>query len=142
MTKFVVNGTEYKVKYGYNCFCDTNLMENVQELSKLFSGSDVKSDADVSGMGKVKDLFCVVRDLLYVGFKKYNPVNSVQDVGDILDDYLDEETDEERGLLPLFVMLSEELTNEGFLSGLLKEMGNQMTEVQKIQKKQNRTKNS
>ena len=142
MTKFVVNGTGYKIKYGYNCFCGRNLMENVQELSKLFSGSDIKNDSDVSGMGKVKDLFCVVRDLLYVGFKKYNPVNSVQEVGDILDDYLDEETDEERGLLPLFVMLSEELTNEGFLSGLLKEMGNQMTEVQKIQKKQNRTKNS
>ena len=116
-----VKENEYKVKFGYNSFCDTDLMDRTSELLKIFQGEAIEDDKDVAGISKVKDLFCCVRDLLFVGFRKYNPVDCVQDIGDILDDYRDEATeDNKHGLLDLFTTLTEELMNEGFLSDLLK----------------------
>lgn len=118
-----VKENEYKVKFGYNSFCDTDLMDRAQDLLSLFNGNDVEDDADVKSLGKIKELFCCVRDLLYVGFEKYNPVETVQDIGNILDDYNEDSTEEDkRGLLDLFIMLVEELMSEGFLAGLMKEM--------------------
>lgn len=119
MKTLTINGEEYKIKFGYNAFCDTDLMERVQDLAKLFQKNDTASDEDVSGIGKIKDLFCVVRELLFVGFKKYNPAESLQEVGDLLDDYKDEEVEEERGLFQLFSLLSEELMSAGFLNDLM-----------------------
>lgn len=117
----------YKVKFGFNSFCDTDLMDRTSDLLKIFSDSGAEDDDAVRGIGKVKELFCCVRDLLYVGFQKYNPVESVQDVGDILDAYHDEaEGDEKRGILDLFTKIAEELMNEGFLGDLL----NRETEIQ------------
>lgn len=119
-----VKGKEYKVKFGYNSFCDTDLMDRTSDLLKIFQGAEVVDDKDVSGMGKIKELFTCVRDLLFVGFKKHNPVETVQEVGDILDDYHDEGTEEDkRGILDLFTKLTEELMNEGFLGDLMKQMG-------------------
>ena len=118
-----VKGKEYKVKFGYNSFCDTDLMDRTSDLLKIFQGADVEDDKDVTGMGKIKELFSCVRDLLYVGFKKNNPVETVQEVGDILDDYHDEATEEDkRGILDLFTQLTEELMREGFLGDLMEQM--------------------
>ena len=118
-----VKGKEYKVKFGYNSFCDTDLMDRTSDLLKIFQGADVEDDKDVTGMGKIKELFTCVRDLLYVGFKKNNPVETVQEVGDILDDYHDEATeDDKRGILDLFTQLTEELMREGFLADLMEQM--------------------
>lgn len=118
-----VKGKEYKVKFGYNSFCDTDLMDRTSDLLKIFQGADVEDDKDVTGMGKIKELFSCVRDLLYVGFKKNNPVETVQEVGDILDDYHDEATEEDkRGILDLFTQLTEELMREGFLADLMEQM--------------------
>ena len=112
---------DYKIKFGYNCFCDTDLMDKVQEMAKTFSQKwSPENDSDVAAMGKIKDLFCIVRELIFVGFKKYNPVLNVQEVGDLLDQYKDEAKDgEERGLIQLFNLLSDELMKEGFLSDLI-----------------------
>ena len=118
-----VKENEYKVKFGYNSFCDTDLMDRTSDLLKIFKEEDVEDDNDAKAVGKVKDLFLCVRDLLFVGFKKFNPVETVQDVGDILDDYHDEATeDDSRGILDLFTDLTEELMNEGFLGDLLGQM--------------------
>lgn len=118
-----VKDNEYKVKFGYNSFCDTDLMDRTQDLLELFKGEEVEDDADVNSLGKIKELFCCVRDLLYVGFEKYNPVETVQDIGNILDDYNEDATEEDkRGLIDLFVMLTEELMSEGFLAGLMQDM--------------------
>ena len=102
-----VKDKEYKVKFGYNSFCDTDLMERTIALLELFHKQNVVDDKDVSVAGKVKDLFSCVRDLLYVGFEKFNPVERVQDIGDILDDYHDEakEKGEKRGILDIFTKL-------------------------------------
>lgn len=118
-----VKENEYKVKFGYNSFCDTDLMDRTSDLLKIFKEEDVEDDNDAKAVGKVKDLFLCVRDLLFVGFKKFNPVETVQDVGDILDDYHDEATDDDsRGILDLFTDLTTELMNEGFLGDLLSQM--------------------
>ena len=121
MTVLKIKDKEYKVKFTYNNFCDTDLLERTQMLLGVFKGSRVENDKDVSSFGKIKDLFVCVRELLYVGFMKHNPVDSVQDIGDILDDYQAEGTEEDpRGILNLFILLTEELMNEGFLSSLLR----------------------
>lgn len=124
-----VKDTEYKIKFGYNSFCDTDLLDRTSALIRIFKGEEVADDKDVFGMGKIKELFSCVRDLLFVGFQKYNPVNSARDIGDILDDYKEEETEEDkRSILDLFTRLTEELMEEGFLSDLLKVMGDSKEE--------------
>lgn len=123
MMTLKVKENEYKVKFGYNSFCDTDLMDRTSDLLKIFKEEDVEGDNDAKAVGKVKDLFLCVRDLLFVGFKKFNPVETVQDVGDILDDYHDEATEDDgRGILDLFTDLTTELMNEGFLGDLLSQM--------------------
>ena len=124
-----VKDTEYKIKFGYNSFCDTDLLDRTSALIRIFKGEEVADDKDVFGMGKIKELFSCVRDLLFVGFQKYNPVNSARDIGDILDDYKEEETEEDkRSILELFTRLTEELMEEGFLSDLLKAIGDSKEE--------------
>lgn len=128
MTTLIIKGKEYRIKFGYNCFCDTDLMDRVDKLVRLIGGQAAEDKA-VGGIVKVKELFTVVRDLIFVGLKKHNPVENLQAVGDLLDDYLDEKTDEEeRGLMQLFEILSEELMNQGFLSNLLNQSAEEQTE--------------
>lgn len=129
-----VKGKEYKVKFGFNSFCDTDLMERTGDLLKVFQNQNVENDNDVTGIGKIKDLFTCVRELLYVGFMKFNPVADVQKVGDILDDYHDEATEENaNSIMELFTKLTEELMQEGFLGDLTKA---QTKQVQQVQEKQ------
>lgn len=128
-----VKEKEYRVKFGYNSFCDTDLMDRTADLLKIFQGEGVENDEDVTGMGKIKELFSCVRDLLYVGFAKCNPVEKVQDIGDILDDYHDEGSEEDqRGILDLFTKLTEELMNEGFLGDMMKKMAEEANKTAKV----------
>ena len=123
MMKLVVKKKEYKVKFGYNSFCDTDLMDRTTDLLKLFQGAEIEDDKDVIGMGKIKELFSCVRDLLFVGFQKFNPVDNKQQIGNILDDYHDDAPEgENRGILDLFTQLTEELMNEGFLGEFLEDI--------------------
>ena len=113
-----VKDVEYKVKFGFNSFVDTDLMERTEALIKIFD--DKEYSEDKYGMGRIKEMFTVVRELLFVGFQKYNPAISLTAVGDILDDYMDEGTEEEpHDLLNLFELLSHELMEEGFLKGVM-----------------------
>lgn len=128
-----VKEKEYRVKFGYNSFCDTDLMERTSDLLDLFSASKVENDKDVTGMGKIKELFSCVRDLLFVGFKKYNPVETVQEIGEILDDYNEEATEEDkRGIIDLFTKLTGELMNEGFLQDLMEQLTAEPKEQKKV----------
>lgn len=130
-----VKDKEYKIKFGYNSFCDTDLMDRTETLLKLFQSTEAENDKDVSALGKVKDLFLCVRDLLFVGFQKYNPVSDVREVGDIIDDYHDEAKEgEKRGVMDIFTQLSEELMNEGFLGEILNGEPEQNQEQQENQK--------
>lgn len=116
MFTITIHDKEYKVRYGMNSFTDTDLMDRTKRLLDLFNGG-VDSDDSVQ---KAKDLFVCVRDLYFYGFLKYNPVDTPQEVGDLLDDYIDEAPEgEERSIMSLFGMVSEELLNKGFLGDLL-----------------------
>ena len=127
-----VKDKEYKVKFRYNSFCDTDLMDRTSDLLKIFQGAGVEDDKDVTVMGKIKELFTCVRDLLFVGFKKFNPVETVQEIGEILDDYHDEAPDgEKRGIIDLFTQLTEELMNEGFLGEFLTEIADAQEKAEK-----------
>ena len=131
-----VKDTEYKVKFGYNSFCETDLMERTEDLLKLFQSTGADDDEDVAGLGKVRELFLCVRDLLFVGFKKFNPVETVQEVGDIIDDYQDEAPEgEKRGVMNIFTQLSEELMNAGFLGEIFQtDQETEITEEQEQKK--------
>lgn len=120
MMTLKIKGKEFKVKFGYNSFCDTDLLDRVNDISRLFKDEGIEKDSDVSGIGKIKDLFLLVRELLFVGLKKHNKINTLQCVGDLLDDYMEEGTKEEpHGLLNIFFALSEELMTTGFLGDIL-----------------------
>ena len=119
MTVLMIKDKEYKIKFGYNCFCDTDLMERVSDMALLMKNNAVENDNDITGLGKIKDLFCVVRELIFVGLEKYNPVKNLKEVGNLLDDYLEEGAGEKRGLMQLFEILGNELMNEGFLADLM-----------------------
>ena len=121
MFKLEVGEQEYKIKFGYNCFCDTNIMDRVQSIVVLFQESNVNGDQEVASLKKVKELFCIVRELIYWGLKKYNPIETLEEVGELLDQYKDEgeEKEENRGLFELFTKLSDELMRAGFLSDLM-----------------------
>ena len=126
MMTLKIKDKEYKVKFGYNSFCDTDLMERTSTLLSVIRGAGAVSDDDVFGIGRIKDLFDCVRELLFVGFRKYNPVDTVQEIGDLLDDYNDEGTEENpHGILDLFTLLTEELLNAGFLSDILNKAAEQ-----------------
>lgn len=136
MISLKVNDKEYKIKFGYNSFCDTDLLDRTSALIQIFKGKEVADDKDVLGMGRIKELFSCVRDLLFVGFQKHNPVETVQEVGEILDDYHDGAAEgEKRGILDLFTKLTGELMDEGFLGDLIQGLQETSTEESKMPKK-------
>lgn len=115
-----INGQDYKIAYGYNSFCDTDLMDKTKDLLELIQGSGADNEQDLAAIGKIKDLFICLRELLYVGMEKYNPQPDVKTVGNLLDDYRDEQVEgEKHDLLSLFTLVAGELVNEGFLGDLL-----------------------
>lgn len=142
-----IGETEYIVKFGYNSFCDSDLLDRtaeamgmIQEIQDLAkdedeNGKEVKTTAEV--LAKVRNLFMLTRELLFEGFKKKNPVTSVSEVGDILDAYLDEDK-ENHGLISIFAMIAQELLKEGFFGNLLTESGKV---IAKMPKKSARKKN-
>lgn len=143
MMKLVISGKEYNVKFGYNNFCDSDLLERVEEMMNLLSGAGAKTDKEVSQAGEMRDLFVLVRELLFEGFKRENPVADVYEVGDLLDIYMaetpkaaeGEEPEEERGVLALFLLLSNELMSEGFLADLMTNLVKIANAVKESQKK-------
>lgn len=141
MLSLIIGGNEYKVEYGFNSFCDTDLLERTGDLITLLSGADATSDKDVSEMGKIKDLFSITRELLYVGFEENNPVEDVKVVGKLLDVYRKEAPDgESRGVIDIFGMLSGELMNEGFFADLMNKLAEATApnrETKRVLKKKN-----
>ena len=118
MTTITINGTEYKIKYGYNSFCDSDLMDRTTEALG-FIGSSIDNE-EVKDTEYTKKLFILVRELLVAGFRKYNP-KTKEEVGDLLDDYFDEGTESEpHGLMDVFLLIVNELIASGFIGDLLK----------------------
>ena len=121
MNVIKIGEVDYRIKFSYNALCDTDILERVEDISRILNGQAIENEEDAKAMGQIKSLFVIVRDLLFFGFKKFNPVETVQDVGDLLDTYKEEETETEKhDLMVLFVSLLEELQEQGFLADVLK----------------------
>ena len=116
MMTLKVKDKEYIVKFGYNSFCDSDLLDRTSDAMSIIG--EMQNADDKESMAKVRKLFTLTRDLLFEGFKKKNPVEDVDAVGDILDDYLEEDK-KNHGLLDIFTMLAQELLTEGFFGDLL-----------------------
>ena len=120
MFTITINGQEYKVRYGMNSFVDSDVMDRARDVINLMNGTSNEENAEDRTVTMVKDLFGCTRDLFYIGFQKHNPVATPQEVGDMLDDYIDEASEgEKRGIMELFDMVTEELFNQGFLEDLM-----------------------
>ena len=131
MTTLKVKDKEYKVRFTYNSFADSDLLDRTFEtltlVQKMLQGEE-STEENTSPVEKIKKLFSLNRELLFVGFKKENPVESIETVGDILDDYLDEDP-ENHGLIDVFNMIARELLASGFFGDLLTKSNKAMQET-------------
>lgn len=127
MFTFKVKDKEYKIKFSINAMAENDLMDRVQIL---FQGMDTNS------AGVVKDFASCIRELLYVGSQKYNPIGSLEEAGDLLDDYIDEhkEKGEKDIVSTFFVSILTDLQDEGFLGDLLETMTSNQKGNQKVEK--------
>ena len=116
MIALVINNETYNVEFDYNDFCDTDLLERVDTLMKVIGGTAG------DGIQTTKDVFCVVRELLFTGIKSDNRPDDIKGVGKLLDVYRKEKKEEDNVLMELFVTLTDELFDEGFLHDLVQMM--------------------
>jgi len=137
MTTIKVKDKEYIVKFGYNSFCDSDLLDRtaealvmVQEMSNLKQDNENAQLTTSETLAKIRKLFNLTRELLFEGFKKKNPVATMEEVGDILDDYLDEDK-ENNGLIDIFGIIAQELLKEGFFGNLLMESSKMIVDLAK-----------
>lgn len=136
MKTITIKGKEYKIKFGYNSFCDTDLLDRASEIMGILADKTItKKDNDFT----VK-MFKTTRELLFEGFKKYNPVEKVSDIGDLLDDYFDEGTEEDtHGLIDVFGIVAQELLAEGFFGDILKKSEKAISLMEERKKNQKKS---
>lgn len=135
MTTLKVKDKEYKVRFTYNSFADSDLLDRtfetltlVQEMLQGKESTEENTKENTNPVEKIRKLFLLNRELLFVGFKKENPVENIETVGDILDDYLDEDP-ENHGLIDVFNMIAKELLASGFFGDLLTKSNKAMQET-------------
>ena len=133
MMTLKVKDKEYKVRFTYNSFADSDLLDRTFETLTLVQEM-INANEETNSIETLKKLFVLTRELLFVGFKKENPVESVEAVGDILDDYLEEDS-ENHGLINTFNLIAGELLASGFFGEVLRKsteaMKNQNTSKMK-----------
>ena len=123
MIALTINNETYNVEFEYNDFCDTDLLERVDTLMNVIGGTSE------GGIGDIKDVFCVVRELLFVGIKSDNKPEDIKAVGKLLDAYRKEKVEgESRNLKGLFTLLTEELFEEGFLNDLVQMVSEEVSQ--------------
>ena len=117
----------YKVQFGINSFCDTDLMDRTKKIIRFMSENGMFDDKEkvaeeqvdevaviMNNLDSYKDVIITTRELLFVGFKKHNPVETIEQVGDMLDDY----AENGGNLIEVFSKLVEELISKGFMADL------------------------
>lgn len=121
MTTISIKGTEYKIYFSYNSFCDGDLLDRAADILKLVQNNNGEKSEE-ENVAIIKKMFVVTRDLLLEGFKKFNPVADKNAVGDLLDDYFSEGTDDDpHGITEIFNIVAGELVAEGFFGQFLKD---------------------
>ena len=128
-----VKDKEYKVRFTYNSFADSDLLDRTFETLTLVQEM-TNANQNTNSVESIKKLFVLNRELLFVGFKKDNPVKTIDEVGDILDDYLEEDP-ENHGLLDIFNEIAGELLASGFFGDVLKKSLAALNKTKKSAKK-------
>lgn len=132
MFSFTVNGKEYKVKYGYRVLSQTDILTQVGNLNKISSPKDIITllpELILAGLqSKHKDEF---------GYETAAEKKvAYEKVCDLLDDYEDESTEENpHDGFSLFQEANKELERNGFLSGMVKMMEEEIANEKKKAKK-------
>ena len=133
MMTLKVKDKEYKVRFTYNSFADSDLLDRTFETLTLVQEM-TNANQNTNSVESIKKLFVLNRELLFVGFKKDNPVKTIDEVGDILDDYLEEDP-ENHGLLDIFNEIAGELLASGFFGDVLKKSLAALNKTKKSAKK-------
>ena len=127
MYELKIGKKNYKVQFGINSFCDTNLMDRTKSIIKLMAENglldgeqteDNEVESILKKMDAFKDVIVTTRDLLFVGFRKHNPVETVEEVGDLMDSFIDNGGN----IIEVFSKLVEELISKGFMADLGKQV--------------------
>ena len=133
MMTLKVKDKEYKVRFTYNSFADSDLLDRTFETLTLVQEM-TSANQNTNSIDSIKKLFVLNRELLFVGFKKDNPVKTIDEVGDLLDDYLEEDP-ENHGLLDIFNQIAGELLASGFFGDVLKKSLAALNKTKKSAKK-------
>ena len=133
MMTLKVKDKEYKVRFTYNSFADSDLLDRTFETLTLVQEM-TNANQNTNSIDSIKKLFILNRELLFVGFKKDNPVKTIDEVGDLLDDYLEEDP-ENHGLLDIFNQIAGELLASGFFGDVLKKSLAALNKTKKSAKK-------
>ena len=129
MKKITVNGTEYKLKFGYYSVCASGIMEDVLSTAGEMGNIDENDGKAVyAAIGKLMPL---IGRVVLAGMQRYHSEEYGVDYEDehdvkfklkkvyaLLDDYFDpEEGEPEESAIELFWDFVNELRDSGFLSG-------------------------
>lgn len=126
MTTLVINGNEYKIKYGYLATARCGVIDKVQELE------DMTKDGDELNMEDINKVLKILPELLLAGLQKchsdelgydYDTEDGKKEALDkayiLLDDYFDE--NDKTDIIDLFNILTDEMVKNGFLANALRE---------------------
>lgn len=133
-----LNDKAYNVEYDYNCFCDTDILDDVARVLTSMSGEGVEDLRGLFG-GSIKDMFKSARTLLFLGLQN-NHAEEFKDeksVGKFIESYINAEN---IGIRDMFGLIINELTEKGFLSEILESLNQAMEEVATEKQKSNKKK--
>lgn len=131
MFSFSANGKTYKVKFGYGVLTQSDILTQVSSMGAI---------------NNPKDMIKMLPELILVGLQKKHKDEfgyeteeekkiAYDKVCDLLDDYEDDSTEENpHNGFTLFEKASQEIENNGFLSGMVKAMEEKSEEEKKLPK--------
>ena len=123
MTTLVINGNEYKIKYGYEATARCGVIEKVNKLEEVLNGTENMEIADLN------KLLQILPELLLAGLQKFHKdefgynyeteegkSDALNKAYELVDDYFDAD---DADIIDLFNLLTEEMVQNGFLANLL-----------------------
>lgn len=123
MTTLVINGNEYKIKYGYEATARCGVIEKVNKLEEVLNSAENMEIADLN------KLLQILPELLLAGLQKFHKdefgynyeteegkSDALNKAYELVDDYFDAD---DADIIDLFNLLTEEMVQNGFLANLL-----------------------
>lgn len=128
MLKMKLNGKEYKLKFGFKSFKNSEILQEVVKVQNEIKNKTENENGEENGddIAFLGDVLNLTSRLVLVALQKYNEefrvdfsdANAVkiatEKTDDLIDDYMEEE--DSLSIMELFQSLVGELFNNGFLS--------------------------